>query len=612
MSYAGSDVYNRFRKGWLNLHDGNAKHMQALQDKDYSALSGQEMRLLLVQFTQLDEDHMSDMDSDDLRMALTEEVSKDVRARLGSPGENAPGVRTRSARRRAASAKQPQSAQASTVAGEEMTDQGYTSGEKGSAESAGPAEPPRGDREARSRQHDSDSTAVDSDEDEQDKGVDQPAAQARVPLAAGAKRKRASRRVVRATAGAVAANAASIAELREQLAAMQQSIAAGFATLSQASAAEVAANAAPAQAQPSSSSERSTSCSSAQKGRRAAKKKGSHESRRAVGKCQKHGEHERDERTPASARSAPPTGGLTRLVRSMLNMAKRRMKSKAISRVTPEKVAEDWAAKQPAAWGGMVGKLTRFKTTERLDKCEPWYERAGADEACLVLPELVQGYVPQIQTQAALARVRRVVRKRKPECVLLPAEPAYIALVCACMSEDHNGHSQYRIVPGQVEELERSRFDPVLLRAAYPLTPGRFEDICIDALALLESMVALGAEALLQQASAIVLLYALAMESASIFGGKEGERALELVLRRVLFEYRVRAVTRVEAHLIGRMGIKAEEYKAWRRSHGSHGASREGPDASTSSKWQYRAATSTGTSREHPQGPTPKSVTKTE
>ena len=171
--------------------------------------------------------------------------------------------------------------------------------------------------------------------------------------------------------------------------------------------------------------------------------------------------------------------------------------------------------KQPV-WGGVVAKLGGFKIAGRLDKCEPWNERTNAPDACLALEELIKGYVQQVQTQAAMARLNR---KGELECVLRHAEPAYIALVGACMSEDVNGHSQYvqqvqtqtamtghsqyRIVPGQVEELERPQFDPVLLRVAYPLTIGCFEDICVDALAILESVVALEAAALLQQASAM-------------------------------------------------------------------------------------------------------------
>ena len=596
MSFAGSAVYNRFRKGWRTLHDGNAMHLQGLQDKDYSALTSEEMRLLLVQFTQMDEDQMSDMDSDDLRIALKDEVGKDVEARLGAPQASASGVRTRSAGRRTRPAKQPQPAQASSVSGEEMSQDEHHSDGDGDASDAGPADPLRAARRAPPR-HESDSTATDSDE-EAGHAADQ-----LVPLA-GSKRKRAGGRQASATAKAVAANAAGIAELKAQISALSQTLTVGLAALSRSGAQASPARAAPDSASPGAREVRSTKREKSQANKKSKKK--------SAGKCERE-RHSTEVNEPSlSAMSASSPGGLPLLVRTMLHAVKRRMKAKAISRVTPEKIAEDWLGAQPAGWGGMVRKLSKFQTAERLDNCEPWYQLTSAEDACLALPELITGYVHQLVTPAALARVRRVARKKGKAWVLLPAEPAYVALVCACIKEGSTGHSQYRIVPGQVEELERSRYDPVLLRATYPLSVGGFQDIFVDALKLLESMVALGAEAMLQQASALVLLYAVANQARAVLSGKEGERALELFLRRVLFEYRVTAVTAADASLLKRMGTKAEDYKAWQRSHGGHGASCESSDAGYHARWQYRAPKATGPSQEHPKSPPPKSADKAE
>lgn len=145
--------------------------------------------------------------------------------------------------------------------------------------------------------------------------------------------------------------------------------------------------------------------------------------------------------------------------------------------------------------------------------------------------------------------------------------PAYTAIIAACVGEDGSG--PYRIFPGTVEELERTGYDAALMPAEDAMTEAKMDALCRTALKHLDSMKALDADALMQQAVVVVMLFAAAERSASYFRGRQAELAYEFTLRRALFHHKLTAMSANEWKKLERMTLLRLEYRSWHYKHQS-------------------------------------------
>ena len=553
MSFGGSTHYKRVHEGWRHSHEGNASPLQAVSPTTYARLTKEEMSLLLGQFTQLDPDQFEELSAKQMRETLRREVALDVRARA-FPEASPPPRSTRSAKRKAnatgSSAKRDK--------GDALEEDQRRSSDDDSSEQPGPAS--RVTAVPNAPPGSSDDTPPDSDEESGEVPAQEVAAGR-----AGGKRRRGKRGKRAAKGSAKQGIDARLGKLEAQLAMLVEASGKAFSQPGGRAAAAAA------------SSPHHTGMSSL--GREMGERPG--RSLSTISTCSASDDDDEVSLMPRPAMPAPSTGGLGRLVRMLHEMVNDRLSDKAITRGTPEKHVKDWLADKPEAWAGMVSKLTVFlNKDERLGR-ERWYSQVQAEKAGARLSVEVQGLVARGDVKATMARVRRAVRQGVA-LSLKPKSPGYVALVCACLGDDRRRRRGYRIAPAQLDELERSRFDPVLLVTADGFSQGRIEQLCVDALGILGSIEALGAEDLLRQACAIVLTYAVVVRSGNCFIGEASDLSMELCLRRVFFDHRLEVVRRSEEGLLIQMSDKTQDYWAWRKSHGNPTA-REGQH-----KWQYR------------------------
>lgn len=270
--------------------------------------------------------------------------------------------------------------------------------------------------------------------------------------------------------------------------------------------------------------------------------------------------------------SAPlllPSAGLDRLLRTLLRMVSTRVvpgKDPAKCRVQANKVVEDWISGQSEVRQGMVAKLRDFESMERRMKEEPWYSRECATEASVVVSGRLMGRILQrLDFRAAGSKVRWAVKKSVAWSVE-GTSGAHVALVCACMGDKRLG-AGYRLFPSTAGDLERSHIDPAWVAAAPAFTATHLLDLICEALDLLKE-IPLDAAALMQQASALVLVYAVGSASAGMGEGRAGELAAELVLRRVLFDNRLTLVSEEDISRIKLMMVNALKFQDWKREHG--------------------------------------------
>ena len=564
MSEPYSALFHRFYSGWLKLPTDGGQQLQAMKwASAYKRLTAEEIKALLREYSGVEEHQVNLMDKGDLRSTLYQELATALR------GES---ISRNAAERHLRRARQGQEASgADDTTSEDTSDTGEESGQAESEEEDDSPKPRGAGEQEIEEEHVSaaadDGTAASEDDSHEDQLSDEEQEESE---RVGHKRKSRGARAARVPTRAKAASAAAgkgqstIAKLRARLAERDRELAKARKALSAATGHAAASAAAPSDTASSSGSVR------------------------PVGKC-KRMQASRESRTRRPYAPPASSDGLPRLVRTMLDMVARRVTDRPASRTLPDKVAEDWLKEQVGSWGGIAERLGSFQTRARMLDEEPWYSRVGAVEVGTVLgKELMGSILTSRNFRAAMARMRKAL-DAEVSWSMVKGTPAYAAVVAACVGEGSAG--LYRIFPGTADDLEHTGLDPALVPADEPLTEAKMDVLCRTALQHLDSMKALDADALMQQAVVVVMLFAAAERSASSYRGRQAELAYEYTLRRALFHYELTAMKRHERKRLERMALSRLEYRSWQhrynegrdRSHDDH---REHHVRSTSSEHQ--------------------------